>query len=245
MKQAILLMLLVIIQLSLKAQPEIGVSLAPGTTWLINNNVSDQGANLNYRTSFGFAGGLHAGYFFTKNLGLAVELNLASFNQRYQGDVTAVHFNAGDHLKYITIPVLFELKTPGGFYFEIGPQFNLFSSAKGDFTLDEDPFSLNYKDRNIDTGFSKTVVGGVFGLGGRFELNDNMALTAGLRFFGGFSDATKEMSQSEYLTEFSNQKLGFAVSFAHTDQNGGFRYEKTMAVSGSLLIGFVYAFGKK
>ena len=62
---------------------------------------------------------------------LAVEGNLASFNQRYEGDIFRENYDAGDHLKYITIPVLFELKTSGGFYFEIGPQFNFLFSAKG------------------------------------------------------------------------------------------------------------------
>src|SRR6186713_2766243 len=182
MKKIIFFMFLVTIQLSLKAQPEIGVSLSPATNWLINNNVSDQGDILNYRTSFGFAGGLRAAYFFSDNLGVGAELNFGSFNQRYEGDI------AGDHQKCIMIPILFELKTPGGFYFEIGPQFNLISSAKGDFTLDDDPLSVSYEDREIETGFSKTVIGGVFGLGGRFGLNENMAITAGIRFFGSFGD---------------------------------------------------------
>ena len=244
MKQFTFLLLLIAFQLSAQAQPEIGVTLGPGTTWLLNNNASDQADNLNYSTSFGFQGGLHAGYFFTDNIGLAAELNLATVNQKYEGDFTSVHYEAGDHLTYISIPILFQLKTLGGFYFELGPQFNILSSAKGDLTLEDDPFSANYDGRDIETGFNKTVVGGTFGMGGRFDLAENMALTAGIRFFGGFGDATEEFTEEEF-NALDGDEIGVTVFYAHTDQSGNFRYEKTMEITGSLMIGFVYVFVKK
>lgn len=245
MKKITLIATLVIItQLSLKAQPEIGLQILPSTTWLINNNASDQGDNLNYRTSFALAAGLNAGYFFNENIGVGAELNIGSFNQKYEGELFGSHYDAADNLMYISIPVLFKLKSAGGFYFEIGPQFNLLSSAEGSITIEDVPDSLNISDVDIEKGFNQSLIGGVFGFGGRFRLNDNLSINTGLRFFGGLADATEEFrNQTEFNEAAAHEEIGTTVFYAHTEQDGDFRYEKTMALSGSLVIGVIYSFG--
>src|SRR5258706_2872076 len=134
MKKVLLFLLLVAIQYSVKAQLDVGIQVSPQTTWLINNNVSDQGENLNYHTSFGFLGGVHGAFYFNGKVGVGAEINLNMFNQKYAGDQGTFHYDITDHMNYISIPIMFELKTPGGFYFELGPQFNFLSSAKEDFT---------------------------------------------------------------------------------------------------------------
>src|SRR5689334_25442535 len=94
MKKLFLLFALVAIQYSAMAQLDVGVQVSPQTTWLINNNVSDQGENLNYHTSFGFAGGIHSAFFFNHAVGVGAEINLNWFNQKYGGDVLGFNLDA-------------------------------------------------------------------------------------------------------------------------------------------------------
>src|SRR5687768_5054923 len=54
---------------------DIGVHGGYGTTWLINDNVSDQGPELDPETSFGSVFGVHAGFYAASRIGIVVEVN--------------------------------------------------------------------------------------------------------------------------------------------------------------------------
>ncbi|HQV01508.1 MAG TPA: porin family protein, partial [Bacteroidia bacterium] len=178
---------------------EVGLNGSLGTTWLLNKNVFDQDEILNPTFSGGFTFGASATYFFSPKLGVGIELNSATVNQKYSGEYSANDtYEAKTTLKYLSIPVLLKLQTESGFYFEIGPQFNSLSKAKEEYTSDpSDPD--DYSSLNVKKGFENMVIAGVFGFGGRFDLNDNLALTAGVRFQYGIGDVTKEYSQTELL----------------------------------------------
>jgi len=102
----------------------------------------------------------------------------------------------------------------------------------------------------VKKGFENMVIAGVFGFGGRFDLNDNLALTAGVRFQYGIGDVTKEYSQTELLDlvttgEGIYGEAGLTDAFAHTTQGGKYKYEKTTLATGSVQMGLVYKIGSK
>jgi len=229
------------------AQLEVGVAGGFSTTWLLNNNVSDQGPNLNPNASFGGNFGLTGSFFFTENIGVGAELNYNSVNQKYDGEVDVqvgeVNFDAKDHLNYFQVPIMLKVKTTSGFYFEVGPEFNFLSSANGDLTSDPSDDNFEYAGRDIKTGL-ENVMGIVFGFGGRFPVTDHIVLSAGLRFFGGLSDATSQLEETEFYNELAEGHLGVAETFAHLDQSGDYHYEKTTLATGGIQIGLLYAIGK-
>src|SRR4028119_239812 len=68
---------------------EVGLHGGYGTTWLINNNVSDQDDILNYETSFASVFGVGFGYFSKSGAGIALEINAAPVRQKYEGSISA------------------------------------------------------------------------------------------------------------------------------------------------------------
>jgi hypothetical protein len=225
-------------------QMEIGVNGTLATTWLLNNNVSDQGQNLNPNFSTGYSFGALGNFFFTPTVGIGLELNMTSVNQKYDGTIESVNFDAKDAPNYFQLPILLKLKTPSGFYFEVGPALYFLTSAKGDLEFSPADPTLDYSGRNIETGLSGTTTGLLFGFGGRFPVSDHLVITGGLRFVYGLSDATEEQDQTEFLENLTDDVLGVAATFAHTDQQGNFSYEKTTLATGGLQIGLLYAIGK-
>ncbi|MBX7107865.1 MAG: PorT family protein [Chitinophagales bacterium] len=225
------------------AQFEIGLNGAVATTWLLNDNVSDQGPNLNPNFSVGWSSGVVGNFYFTKSIGVGAELNYSVVNQKYDGAIMEINYDAVNSLKYYELPLLFKLKTETGFYFEAGPQFDFLLAATEDFSMSPADPDLDYTGTDIKTGLSGMVTGAVFGFGGRFPLSNHVLLTAGLRFFAGLTDATEEESEAEYLQNMENGKLGIAAAFAHIDQQGNFHYEKTTLTSGGIQVGLLYSFG--
>jgi len=226
------------------AQLELGVDGAFNTTWLFNNNVSDQGPNLNPNASFGGSYGITGTFFLGKAIGIGAEINFNSVNQKYDGTVSSVSFNATDHLNYIQVPLMLKVKTQSGFYFELGPEFNFLSSANGDLTSSPANSLADYSGKDIKTGLSNSVMGVVFGFGGRFPITDHIGITAGLRFFGALGDATTELGETDFAADAAAGKLGVAETFAHTDQSGNYRYQKTTIATGGIQIGVFYALFK-
>ena len=225
---------------------EVGLKGGYGTTWLMNKNVFDQDEELDPTASFAGQLGINATYFLNDKFGICVELNSQTIKQKYSGDTngdaSGGNFDSEDKLKYINGPILIKLQNEGGIYFEIGPQFNFLSSAKGSYD-DEDSDINDVSDRDIKEGFNGTNIGLLFGFGVNINLTDNLIITTGLRLAAGFSDVTKEFSDSELVKLSTDEKIGTATSYAHIDQTGDFSYEKTTLVSGSLMLGLSYKFG--
>ena len=246
MKKIIWLLAAMAISSASFAQLEIGVNGNLATTWLLNNNVSDQGENLNPVFSTGFAGGVLGTFFFTSTIVVGAELNFSSVNQKYDGNITdQMSFDAKDAVNYFQVPILLKLKTPSGFYFEIGPALNFLSSAKGEAQSSPADPDFDYSGRNIKTGLSTSVTGLLFGFGGRFPVTQHLVITAGLRFDYGLTDATEEQTQTEFTQNLLDENMGVAATFAHLDQQSNFSYEKTTMVTGGIQIGLLYAIGKK
>ena len=226
--------------LSAKAQfIEAGVHVGYGTTWLINNNVSDQGANLDPATSFGTTFGIHGGYYFPSRLGIVVEIDYAIVNQKYTGKNSFLSYDVKDRLNFIELPILLRKYSPGGFYFEVGPKFSFLTGATE--TLESSPaFPLDYEDRDIAAGHTKTIVSAAFGIGGHFPIGKNLYADARLRFAYGFSDATVKFSEAELTQKTLEQEIGVGTYYAHRTQQGQYSYKNTNLATGHVMAGLSY-----
>jgi len=216
-----------------------------GSTWLINNNVSDQAANLDAVTSFGPVFGIEAGYLFktTSNvkLGVMVEGNYSVVNQKYTGEDSAYTYTAQDQVKYIQVPVLFHL-TGKSFFFEAGPQFSFLSNANGKLESSPDVPYFTYADRDISAGFKKSVVSIAFGVGGHFNVAPNLYVDTRLRFAYGLTDATVDAGSAANrdLAFGVDQQTGIASYYANRAQKGEYAYKATSLATGHLLVGLTY-----
>ncbi|MEO8150467.1 MAG: porin family protein [Bacteroidia bacterium] len=245
MKKIILSLTMLTMAFSTQAQKiEIGVNAGLYTTWLMNKNVFDQNDIINHAFSGGPNFGFLATFNMSEKVGIGLELNFATVHQKYSGDYGFATYEAKETIHYTEIPILFKLKSEGGFYFEIGPKISLRGKATEEFTSDPSN-PADYSSLNIEKGFKSTVVSIVFGFGGRFDLSDHLALTAGLRLAASLGDATEEYSQDELNNTDLEEEIGIADGFAHRKSNGDFKYVKTTLATGGLQMGLVYMLGDK
>jgi hypothetical protein len=221
---------------------ELGLHGGFGTTWMINSNVSDQGDVLDPKASFGPLFGLHAGYILPSRLGLIVDIDFAMDQQQYKGKMTlgssTSSYEVKDKISYIEVPILLRKYSKGGFFFEIGPKFSFLSSAKE--TVEYSPNNTGgYTDFNVASGYKKTVVSGVAGIGGQFTIMDNLSAEVGLRLAYGFTDATVKFSETD-LKGSAGHNISIGTGFAHYDQQGNYSYKSTHLATGHVLVGFTY-----
>jgi hypothetical protein len=63
----------------------IGAVLLPQNTWLLNQDDSDAGPELDYEVTWGFAGGISASYNFNDYLGVGLDVLYSNQGQKYKG----------------------------------------------------------------------------------------------------------------------------------------------------------------
>src|SRR5690554_141576 len=182
MKKILFCIAFVSVGLSLNAQEfKIGLSGGYNSTWILNKNVSDAGSVIDYESSGGGSFGLKAQYYFNEKIGVELGVLSSGHNQKFllaDGDIEAT-----TKLRYIDIPILFRYGGGSGFYFEVGPQIGLLSSAEDEW--DDETY-------DVKKSLNGTNLALVLGLGADFSVSDNLVLTAGVRFGYGISDVTKE-----------------------------------------------------
>jgi hypothetical protein len=252
MKKLILVAALAAITFGAQAQGEITIGLkgAFNYTGLFNNNVSDQGYELDYAPSTGGSFGASFNYRLAEKSSIDVNILISGQNQKYDLNYgTEVKPSPGTvetKLKYIDIPVLFKMGNGNGAYFEIGPQLSFLSSAKESFNssaviTDNNGNTIsNYSDKDFKNDFIGFGLSGVIGFGADFELNDQLGLTAGIRLGYMLTDATTEYTQAEATALEAKDNLSFNADFNHKSKNGGFEYQKTMRAWAGLNIGLTY-----
>jgi len=190
------------------------------STWLLNKNISDKGAEQDYAPGWGTTFGLGInGYF--KSVGLGVEFLGGTHKGAYKGSVGAIDYTSVVQLKQFQIPILLKLRSENGGYFEIGPQFNMISSAR--YTYDEIVNSTSDVKSNYQS-YTSVVMG--FGANMQLLKSIPLGLLIGMRLNYGFKDA-------KGVDAFGNS-LSNSIFYP--------TYEKTMAVSAGLQIGFSYKF---
>ena len=190
------------------------------STWLINNNISDKGAEQDYAPGWGTTFGLGInGYF--KSVGLGVEFLGGTHKGAYKGSFGAIDYTSEVQLKQFQIPILLKLRGESGGYFEIGPQFNIISSAR--YTRN----GLVNETKDVKSSY-QNYTSVVMGFGANVQLSKSipLGLLIGMRLNYGFADAKgvdalgKSLSNSIYYPT----------------------YQKTMAVSAGLQLGLSYKF---
>lgn len=190
------------------------------STWLLNKNISDKGAEQDYAPGWGTTFGLGInGYF--KSVGLGVELLAGTHKGAYKGSVATIDYTSDVQLKQFQIPILLKLRGESGGYFEIGPQFNIISSAT--YTYD----GLVNWTKNVKSSY-QNYTSVVMGFGANIQLSKSipLGLIMGMRLNYGFADA-------KGVDAFSNS-LSSSIFYP--------TYKKTMAVSAGLQIGLSYKF---
>ncbi|HNQ13051.1 MAG TPA: porin family protein [Bacteroidia bacterium] len=225
----------------------LGAKIGYNTTWLMNKNVFDQDEDLNPNTSFGANFGLSGYFYFNDKVGVGAEIHSMTVNQKYSGefnDNPNISFDAKETVKVIDIPILLQLTNESGLYFEVGPKITLINSAEMEFevTPTQSP-SVNFSGRDVIEGYNSTLISGVFGFGVNISAGENLFITTGIRLASSFSDATKEFTEDELGHLAMDDKLGISSIFAHTNQSGNYKYEKTTLATGGIILGIFYRFG--
>jgi Outer membrane protein beta-barrel domain len=220
-----------------KAQKaEVGLSGGVATTWLMNKNVFDYGPSLDPVASVGGNYGLAATVYFTKKVGLGIELNNSIVNQKYKGTVLGSSYNTKTKLTFLDVPLLLKLKSgESGFYFEIGPKLSYILTATE--TTNSSVGNLAFAGGTVKSDFNNTVISGVLGIGGRINIVDAITLSIGARFNGAFTDVTKESSTAAGLSSTSGEAANVA-------SDGTLDYKRTTLASAGIQIGILYRIGK-
>ena len=209
-----------------------GVKGVYNSTWMFNNNISDRGDDVNYKSAFGSSFGLTGAYNFTDESGIVVDLLFATHHAKYEPKDKSSLLDL--KLSYTDLPILFRLGPPdGGGYVEIGPMISFLSGAKE--TSNAAPF--DYSEKDVKKDFNGTIFSGILGFGYDFQVGQNLLISAGLRFGYGFSDATKKYDSE---AEFTANAESLTSLLAHQDSNGDFNYASSHRVFGGLNIGILY-----
>ena len=190
------------------------------STWLLNNNISDKGDDQEYAPGWGTTYGVGInGYF--NSVGLGVEILGGTHKGAYKGTILGSDYTSEVQLKQFQIPILLKLRGESGGYFEIGPQFNIISSAR--YTRD----GLGNETKDVKSNY-ENYTSVVMGFGANVQLSKSipLGLIMGMRLNYGFADAKGVDAR------------GFNLS------NSIFypTYQKTMAVSAGLQLGLSYKF---
>ncbi len=188
------------------------------STWLLNNNISDKGDEQDYAPGWGTTYGVGInGYF--NSVGLGVEILGGTHKGAYKGTILGSDYTSEVQLKQFQIPILLKLRGESGGYFEIGPQFNIISSAT--YTYDDGLINYNKNVKSTYQNYTSVVMG--FGANVQLSKSIPLGLMMGMRLNYGFTDAKGVDAQ------------GFNLSNYPT-------YQKTMAVSAGLQLGLSYKF---
>jgi hypothetical protein len=75
----------------------IGAVLLPQSTWLLNQDDSDAGPELDYESTWGFAGGVSASYNFTDYLGVGLDVLYSNQGQKYKGTQSGIFLHGKGH----------------------------------------------------------------------------------------------------------------------------------------------------
>ncbi len=194
------------------------------STWLFNQNISDQGKEQDYAPSwgsnYGLGFGLRMGFF-----SLGLETNFGAHNAEYAGEILSQSYTSMVNLKTMQLPIYVRFQNEGGAYFELGAQYNKIRSAmysrEGLFSGTSDASSEYAKS------YSNAFIG--FGINRKILKSVPLGIIFGVRLQYGIKDAK---GVDAYGNSLSNSLL-------YPD------YYKTRAAAAGLNFGFVYTIDTK
>ncbi|MCX8112953.1 MAG: PorT family protein [Bacteroidia bacterium] len=243
---------------------KIGVAVLPQNTWLLNQDDSDAGPNLDYEVTWGFAGGLTLGYNFSDYVGVGVDVLYSSQGQRYKGRDNGKDLTAQTTLNYLKVPLLFRFgsdpNSPVQFSFFIGPQANFLLSSRDNFKFSGSgvgsevkvtgkevsvtnfsPFGSVTTLETLDAPIYKSFTfGAAFGLGAGFKLSDALVLTLHFRGDYAFGDTENKEAQiphGNHSHKYWEQKPKYYFT-SHSSQSS--ERPATSAITGGFMLGLSY-----
>ena len=144
---------------------------AMASTWLLNKNISNQGAEQDYAMAWGSSYGAGINLYY-KSIGIGVEGLASKHVGGYTGDLGVIgKYSSQVTLKGFQIPILLKLKSEGGGYLELGVQANGVSSATYSFQND-----LVESTDNVSGNYSKNYMSAVLGFGANVKLSKKIPL---------------------------------------------------------------------
>lgn len=207
---------------------QVGVKGAVNSTWLFNEHVSGAPSKeQNYIPSFGQTYGLSGAIFFSKNIGVEMNLFYATHRQKYSND--DIDFESETTLNQVNVPMMLKIRSSTGAYFEIGVAYNILTSAE--YSLEVDSFSIPVRD--IEPLMANSSIDAMFGIGVDINLFAGLSLTTALRFTYSLTDLK---GVDAFGGDLSNANWLNAIY----DGN----YEDTHAASAGFLLGLTYSIGK-
>jgi hypothetical protein len=213
---------------------EIHAKGGANSTWLFNKNISDAGNEQDYAAGWGFNYGLGFNMYFG-NIGFGVEGLLSNHRAGYAGAINSINssgatvtnnYSSNVNLKVTQIPVMFKWKSEIGGYFEIGPQYNIVSSAMYHYS-DDAGMTM---DTAVSSSYSKSFFSAVLGFGFKIPIaKSRISILGGLRLNYSLSELKGvDALGREFINPFVYKKP-----------------ESTAAASGGLMLGIVYTLGEK
>jgi hypothetical protein len=203
---------------------DVGAKGQVNSTWLFNQNISDQGKEQDYAASwgsnYGMLFGLRMGFF-----SLGLETNFGAHNAEYAGEFLTQSYTSMVNLKTFQMPVYLRFQNKGGAYFELGAQYNKVRSAM----YTNDGF-INYNKDVSDEyakSYSNAFIG--FGINRKILKSVPLGIIFGLRLQYGIKDAKGVDALGNSLSN----------SLLYPD------YHKTRAAAAGLNFGFVYTIDTK
>jgi hypothetical protein len=222
---------------------EIGAQIGYNNTWIINQN--NYGLpELDYSTYWGLGYNFQAGYNFTSDMGVFVEVGMTNQGQNYTGNM--LHYDDVERtidMKYLNVPVFFKYsygESTARFRLLVGPQFGFLQSADQTYTVDGTDIhdipeyqdwemsngdKVNVGQSDITDRFNSMDVAFVLDLGADiYVMPEMLYISVGFRGFYGFMD----INADDYQVK-------------NYDGN----YDPSHNAGGGFYLGFHYAIGGK
>jgi hypothetical protein len=251
----------------------IGAVLLPQNTWLLNQDDSDAGPELDYEVTWGFAGGISASYNFNDYLGVGLDVLYSNQGQKYKGTqsqsgisgISEIPYTAKATLNYLKLPLLLRFNSDPNsvvqFNAFLGPQFSFLLSYKDRKEANVPLLGTNIqevsgKEVNITAGNTSTkealtapiyksfLPGAVLGFGIGIKPTDELLISLHIRADYAFGDAENKDAKVDHTQHGGGQEPYWSDKPKYGDgAPAGHTRPKTTALTGGLQLGVYYTIG--
>jgi hypothetical protein len=185
--------------LSVHAQVfELGARGGADSFWLFNSGVSNAGNSESKTLSFSYNAGFHVAWDITDNIGLETNALYASLNQTYSGSfsktgllpdgsayVSGQSYTSKINMTGWQFPILGCFETNSGSFVELGVEYDMIQGSNYTGSFSNPSATRSFSTTSY---FSNSNVLGVFGVGGKFGINDYIFILTDFRVTYGFKD---------------------------------------------------------
>lgn len=212
----ILVLLIILFSINTFAQKGFyaGLSGKVLTSSIVNQNVWGVGTDYDYVFTAGSGGGLDVGYNFTDNLGIFTGFGSIMLGQKYSDEINSNFMDRQLKLKYSTIPIMLKYNGDNkgvNLSFGIGIEYAMTKEVTQDWTKNEEAYyesginpitdeEFAFSAPDVTERFENSDILGVFEIGARFPLIDQLFLNA--LFTGGYG--IKDINQEDWRIENSD-----------------------------------------